>query len=43
MGMDNRLSDKEEDRTEELIRTEQRTGEIDQGQVKDNHQSQRGK
>lgn len=32
--MDNRLSDKEEDRTEELIRTEQRTGEINQGQVR---------
>lgn len=43
--MDNRLSDKEEDRTGELITTEQRTGEINQGQVKDNlgRQSQRGK
>lgn len=45
MRMDNRLSDKEEDRTGELITTEQRTGEINQGQVKDNlgRQSQRGK
>lgn len=32
--MDNRLSDKEEDRTKELITTEQRTGEINQGQVR---------